>query len=58
MAVPRNRSSNARKKSRRAHHALKERNIGICKCGHHILPHRMCNACGLYKDRVYKNVSE
>lgn len=59
MAVPRNRSSNASKKSRRAHHALKEKNIGICpKCGQHVLPHRMCNDCGAYKERIYKPVSE
>lgn len=59
MAVPRNRSSNSRKKARRGHHALKMRHIGTCpKCGEHVLPHRMCNACGAYKEHTYKTASE
>jgi len=53
MAVPRNRSSNARKNSRRAHHAKTPRNVVQCKnCSAHKLPHTMCQSCGFYGDRI------
>jgi large subunit ribosomal protein L32 len=53
MAVPRNRHSNARKNSKRAHHAKKPRNTHACtRCGAMKLPHVICGACGSYGDRV------
>lgn len=53
MAVPRNRLSNARKNSKRAHHAKKPKNLSTCSnCGTPRLPHYSCKACGTYKDRV------
>lgn len=49
MAVPRNRMSNARKNSRRAHHAKKPKNVVACAhCGNARLPHRFCSSCGFY----------
>lgn len=52
MAVPRNRMSNARKNSRRAHHAKKPKSILVCSnCGSHRLPHRICPSCGFYNGR-------
>ncbi len=52
MAVPRNRVSNARKNSRRAHHAQKPKNIVACpKCSVAKLPHAACSSCGHYKGR-------
>lgn len=52
MAVPRNRTSNARKNSRRSHHAKKPKNIGKCShCGAAMLPHRLCMHCGHYAGR-------
>lgn len=53
MAVPRNRLSNARKNSKRAHHAKKPKQLAVCKqCGSPRLPHFSCQACGAYADRV------
>jgi large subunit ribosomal protein L32 len=52
MAVPRNRMSNARKNSRRAHHAKKPKNTATCKnCGQQHMTHAACFHCGFYKGR-------
>ena len=49
MAVPRHRTSNARKNSRRAHHAKKPVSIATCtNCGSPYRPHRICESCGYY----------
>jgi len=54
MAVPRNRTSNARKNSRRAHHAKTPRHLTRCpNCNAEKLPHHMCSACMTYKGRTY-----
>ena len=53
MAVPRNRLSNARKNSKRSHHAKKKKAVAACtKCGTLSLPHTICQSCGSYGDRV------
>lgn len=53
MAVPRNRSSNARKNSRSAHCALKPKSLSKCSnCGKTKMPHRICPYCGFYANRV------
>lgn len=52
MAVPRNRSSNAAKNSRRAHHAKNPKVLGTCSnCGSVHAPHAMCTKCGFYNGR-------
>ncbi len=52
MAVPRNRMSNARKNSKRAHHAKQPRQSILCSnCGSVRLPHRLCSSCGFYNNR-------
>ncbi len=52
MAVPRNRMSNARKNSKRAHHAKKPKNATACSnCGTLRLAHRICHSCGHYAGR-------
>lgn len=49
MAVPRNRVSNGKKNSRRAHHAKKPKIATKCnKCESPKLPHTLCPACGAY----------
>ena len=54
MAVPRNRTSNARKNSRRSHMAKKGKNLLNCTgCQKLILSHKMCPFCGLYRERSY-----
>lgn len=53
MAVPRNRHSNARKNTKRSHHALKSRGVSTCAaCGAAKMPHRACSSCGSYRGRV------
>ncbi|MFZ0566061.1 MAG: 50S ribosomal protein L32 [Chlamydiales bacterium] len=53
MAVPRHRVSNARKNSRRAHHAVKLKQCTPCSyCGAPRLSHRICPSCGYYKNRM------
>ncbi len=59
MAVPRNRTSNARKNSRRAHHAKKPKHISACsKCGSPHMPHTICSSCGWYQNRVVVEMRE
>lgn len=49
MAVPRNRTSNARKNNRRSHHAKKPKNTVKCSnCEAQKLPHCVCLSCGTY----------
>lgn len=53
MAVPRNRMSNARKNSKRAHHAKKPKGFSLCPSCHNAkLPHVICPSCGAYGNRV------
>lgn len=59
MAVPRNRSSNARKNSRRAHHAKKPKNTMACaNCSQQRIAHRICPHCGFYAGRAVINARE
>lgn len=59
MAVPRNRSSNARKNSRRAHHAKTPKNMTKCtNCGGACLPHKLCMHCGFYDGRSVINAKK
>lgn len=52
MAVPRTRTSNARKNNRRSHHAKKAKTVGKCpNCGGTTLPHKLCMHCGFYGGR-------
>ncbi|MCS7238556.1 MAG: 50S ribosomal protein L32 [Thermoguttaceae bacterium] len=53
MAVPKRRHSNARTGSRRAHDALKPKQLVLCgKCSKPTLPHRVCPNCGYYMGRT------
>jgi large subunit ribosomal protein L32 len=53
MAVPRNRMSNARKNSKRAHHAKKPKTVLACpRCNSPRLPHAVCQSCGAYGGRT------
>jgi len=53
MAVPRNRLSNARKNSKRSHHAKKPKVVMACSnCNSAKLPHVICQACGAYDGRI------
>jgi large subunit ribosomal protein L32 len=49
MAVPRNRLSNARKNSKRSHHAKKPKHVAACdSCGAPRMSHAKCPSCGAY----------
>jgi len=53
MAVPKKKTSQARRDQRRAHHALKSPNLIACpNCGELRIPHRVCTECGHYKGRT------
>lgn len=54
MAVPKKRKvSQARRDKRRANWKLTAPNLAKCsKCGELIMPHRVCKACGTYKNKV------
>ncbi len=52
MALPKKKHSRARRGFRRAHHFLNEPGLGRCPSCHATkLPHRVCPACGYYRDR-------
>lgn len=53
MAVPKRRTSKARRDSRRASaYRLRRTTITECpQCHEPKLPHRVCRACGYYKNR-------
>jgi large subunit ribosomal protein L32 len=49
MAVPKRRSSKAKRRRRQAHDFLKEKSLSICpECQEPKLPHRVCLNCGFY----------
>lgn len=53
MAVPRNRTSKSKKKSRSSHSALKAKGVSKCSnCQKIKLPHTLCPYCGFYAKKV------
>jgi large subunit ribosomal protein L32 len=58
MAVPKKKTSKARRDSRRAHHdRVRLMSLVVCsRCGEPRLPHRACPHCGFYKDRIVVSV--
>lgn len=59
MAVPKKRVSKQRKRKRRTHHKAGLAAAVPCpKCGEPKLPHRVCPACGTYRDEVVIEVEE
>ncbi|MEI6856537.1 50S ribosomal protein L32 [Psychrilyobacter sp.] len=60
MAVPKKKTSKAKKNMRRSHHALKGTNLATCSnCGAPKRPHRVCLECGSYKGKqVLTNKAE
>ena len=53
MAVPRNRVSNAKKNSRRSHHAKDPKSLSKCfNCSNFCISHRICPSCGFYADKL------
>jgi large subunit ribosomal protein L32 len=57
MAVPKRKTSKARRNSRKANWKLTAPNLSACpKCGEQMMPHRACRACGTYKSKVVVDV--
>ncbi|WP_010167472.1 50S ribosomal protein L32 [Candidatus Epulonipiscium viviparus] len=52
MAVPKRKTSKARRNSRKANWKLSPLNLAPCsKCGELMLPHYVCKVCGSYAGR-------
>ncbi len=57
MAVPKRKTSKARRNSRKANWKLAPLNLTKCtKCGELMMPHRVCKVCGSYAGREVINV--
>ncbi|MBZ4683022.1 MAG: large subunit ribosomal protein [Fusobacteriaceae bacterium] len=52
MAVPKKKTSKAKKNMRRSHHAIKASSLSTCDhCGAPKRPHRVCLECGSYNGK-------
>ena len=59
MAVPKRKTSKARRDKRRANWKLSVPGLTACpKCGELMMPHRACKACGTYKNRQVLAIEE
>jgi len=57
--LPARKTSKARTRKRRAHHALSGVNLAACpNCGHSRLPHAACDNCGYVNPRTKIAVQE
>ena len=53
MAVPKRKTSKARRDKRKANWKLVVPSLATCsKCGELVMPHRACKSCGTYKNKV------
>ena len=52
MAVPKKKTSKARRDKRRATHAISAPRVNVCpRCGQPKRPHHMCPTCRTYNER-------
>lgn len=52
MAVPKRKTSQQRKRTRRAHHKLTAPTLSVCpQCHQSKVAHRVCGNCGYYNGR-------
>jgi large subunit ribosomal protein L32 len=59
MAVPKRKTSKARKRKRRSHHALDQPALAECQqCKQMKEPHRVCPHCGYYNEKKILEVEE
>jgi len=59
MAVPKRKTSKARKRKRRSHNALGQPNLDKCpKCGAARVSHRVCPECGHYGEQKFVETAE
>ncbi|MBN1254531.1 MAG: 50S ribosomal protein L32 [Deltaproteobacteria bacterium] len=59
MALPKRRTSKARRDRRRSHDRLTSVNLSLCpQCHEPKMPHRVCPHCGTYKGKEVVEVEE
>ncbi|MEE2645288.1 MAG: 50S ribosomal protein L32 [Myxococcota bacterium] len=59
MAVPKRRKSKSKRDSRRATHKISATPFSTCgSCGAPKQSHRVCTACGVYRERSVLEVEE
>ena len=59
MAVPKRRTSKAKRDKRRSHDSLAPQSRSVCpQCGGPKLPHRVCPTCGSYRGRTVVETDE
>ena len=59
MAVPKRKTSKARRDKRITHKVLTEPTVVTCtKCGEPIRPHHLCEKCGTYNGKQIKAIKE
>ena len=59
MAVPKSRTSKAKRDKRRSHDSIAAPARSTCpSCNAPKLPHRVCSSCGWYRDRTVVEVDE
>jgi len=59
MAVPKRKTSKAKRDKRRSHDALTSQSRSACpNCGGTRQPHRVCPSCGHYKGRMIVETEE
>lgn len=59
MAVPKKKTSKAKKNMRRSHHALSGVSLSTCDaCGAPKRAHRVCGECGTYKGKKVLDSAE
>ena len=59
MAVPKRRTSKAKRDKRRSHDALVAPGRSVCpQCSEPKLPHRVCPSCGSYRGRTVIETGE
>jgi large subunit ribosomal protein L32 len=57
--VPKKKTSKARKRKRRSHHALRDINYSVCPgCNSAKLPHAACSKCGYHFGRTALEISK
>ena len=59
MAVPKRKTSKARRDKRRTHKKNEAPNLTTCpQCGEAMVPHRACPSCGAYRGRSITEAEE
>ena len=59
MAVPKRKTSKARKRKRRSHLAIERRTLVQCKrCNTLTEPHSVCVECGFYRGKALIEIEE